>query len=350
MIRAFLLVLLFASPTLAQTFRPGGGSGSSGIAMGDTITSATEGSVLFAGAAGVLAQDNTNFKWVDASNYLRLGPTTPIPSTLQLSLSHATEAQAWAEATAVSSYASFVTATSSGNDVYGSITAYSAGWSPPGGTTGCAGCVIIAADGAGAASLNFEVTSSIPIIFARDTGLANTEYARFVGSGTASNGNFLIGTSTDGGQLTVNSASSGETIFNVQDSGSSVFRVDDGGAIVAEGGAVFNESSAAVDFRVESDNESSAIALNGTTDLLTLNANITGKASTGGGTQRSWRLPTSIAAGALDTAPSCQEGIAYYRNITDDAFPGVVCVGIAIDAANTCGRVLVNDPLVSCPF
>lgn len=41
-----------------------------GIAIGDTITGATAGSVLFAGALGVLAQDNTNFFWDDAANNL----------------------------------------------------------------------------------------------------------------------------------------------------------------------------------------------------------------------------------------------------------------------------------------
>ena len=39
---------------------------STSIAIGDTITSATVGSVLFAGAAGVLAQDNANFFWDDS--------------------------------------------------------------------------------------------------------------------------------------------------------------------------------------------------------------------------------------------------------------------------------------------
>jgi hypothetical protein len=33
------------------------------LAIGDTITDATAGSILFAGAAGVVAQDNTNLKW-----------------------------------------------------------------------------------------------------------------------------------------------------------------------------------------------------------------------------------------------------------------------------------------------
>ena len=42
------------------------------VAIGGAITDATQGSVLFAGAAGVLAQNNTAFKWTDASNQLGL--------------------------------------------------------------------------------------------------------------------------------------------------------------------------------------------------------------------------------------------------------------------------------------
>lgn len=50
---------------------PAGGGG--GMAIGGAITGATEGSVLFAGAAGVLAQDNANFFWNDSANALQLG-------------------------------------------------------------------------------------------------------------------------------------------------------------------------------------------------------------------------------------------------------------------------------------
>tara|TARA_R100000808_G_scaffold18552_1_gene40629 strand:- start:2668 stop:3672 length:1005 start_codon:yes stop_codon:yes gene_type:complete len=57
---------------------------STSIAIGDTITSATEGSVLFAGAAGILAQDNANFFWDDTNNRLGLGTATPA-STFDLS-------------------------------------------------------------------------------------------------------------------------------------------------------------------------------------------------------------------------------------------------------------------------
>lgn len=44
--------------------------GSSGVAIGDTVTSATGGSVLFVDSAGKIAQDNTNFSWDDASDTL----------------------------------------------------------------------------------------------------------------------------------------------------------------------------------------------------------------------------------------------------------------------------------------
>lgn len=45
-------------------------TGGAGMAIGGNITSATEGSVLFAGASGVLAQDNAAFNYTDANNAL----------------------------------------------------------------------------------------------------------------------------------------------------------------------------------------------------------------------------------------------------------------------------------------
>ena len=49
-----------------------------GVAIGDTVTSGTTGSILFLGASNVLAQDNTNFFWDDTNN--RLGILTAAPS------------------------------------------------------------------------------------------------------------------------------------------------------------------------------------------------------------------------------------------------------------------------------
>ncbi len=48
-----------------------------GMAIGGAITSATAGSILFAGTSGVLQQDNTNFFWDDTNNRLGLGTSTP---------------------------------------------------------------------------------------------------------------------------------------------------------------------------------------------------------------------------------------------------------------------------------
>lgn len=46
--------------------------GEGGAAIGSTVTGATEGSVLFAGASGALAQDNTNFFWDNSTKELRV--------------------------------------------------------------------------------------------------------------------------------------------------------------------------------------------------------------------------------------------------------------------------------------
>jgi hypothetical protein len=44
-----------------------------GMAIGGAVTGATSGSVLFAGADGVLAQDNANFNFDDSTNTLKTG-------------------------------------------------------------------------------------------------------------------------------------------------------------------------------------------------------------------------------------------------------------------------------------
>jgi hypothetical protein len=48
------------------------------MAIGGSITSATTGSVLFAGTSGVLAQDNANLFWDDTNNRLGIGVATPL--------------------------------------------------------------------------------------------------------------------------------------------------------------------------------------------------------------------------------------------------------------------------------
>lgn len=61
-------------------FNPPSGS------IGSPVSGATEGSVLFAGAAGVLAQNNTAFKWVNADTQLQLtaGGATKTPFRITL--------------------------------------------------------------------------------------------------------------------------------------------------------------------------------------------------------------------------------------------------------------------------
>jgi hypothetical protein len=51
--------------------------GGGGVSIGDTITGATQGSVLFTGALSVLAQDNSNLFFDDSNNRLGIGTNSP---------------------------------------------------------------------------------------------------------------------------------------------------------------------------------------------------------------------------------------------------------------------------------
>jgi len=53
-------------------------SGGGGMAIGGSITSATAGSVLFAGASGVLAQNNANFFWDNTNSRLGIGKNSTV--------------------------------------------------------------------------------------------------------------------------------------------------------------------------------------------------------------------------------------------------------------------------------
>ena len=79
-------------------------SGGGGMAIGSSITSATAGSVLFAGASGVLAQNNANFFWDDTNNRLGLGTTSP-SSTIDVSGNNSSNFQFRVGSLQVQSYA-----------------------------------------------------------------------------------------------------------------------------------------------------------------------------------------------------------------------------------------------------
>ncbi|MDL5055884.1 hypothetical protein [Geitlerinema calcuttense] len=69
---------------------PSGGAGG-GMAIGGAITGADEGSVLFAGAGGILAQDKANFFWDDTANRLGIGLNTSLDAKLHILAGGATE-------------------------------------------------------------------------------------------------------------------------------------------------------------------------------------------------------------------------------------------------------------------
>lgn len=74
---------------MAYVFNPFTGTldntGSGGISgIGDAVGSGTEGSVLFLGAGGVLAQDNANFFWNDSTDHLSIGTNTDLGSVLNI--------------------------------------------------------------------------------------------------------------------------------------------------------------------------------------------------------------------------------------------------------------------------
>lgn len=63
----------FTDGTTMTTAPTGGG----GVSIGDTVTGATAGSILFAGTSSILAQDNTNFFWDNSNKRLGVGTNAP---------------------------------------------------------------------------------------------------------------------------------------------------------------------------------------------------------------------------------------------------------------------------------
>jgi hypothetical protein len=87
-----------------------------GMSIGGSITSATEGSILFAGASGVLAQNNAQFFWDNTNNRLGLGDTTP-DAKLDIDFSST-------NTTAATEYGSYFTVIDTGIVTTGTDTTY----------------------------------------------------------------------------------------------------------------------------------------------------------------------------------------------------------------------------------
>lgn len=66
-----------------------------GASIGGTVTGATAGSVFFAGALGVLAQNNAAFQWVDADTQLQLTAGSATKTPLEINLFAAQSADAF---------------------------------------------------------------------------------------------------------------------------------------------------------------------------------------------------------------------------------------------------------------
>jgi hypothetical protein len=146
------------------------GAGGGSMAIGGSITSATAGSVLYAGASGVLAQSNANFYYDYTNNRLGLGTTSPAQKLEvyngSISVNGLTSASPYigfSEVGTPKGYMQFI-----------------------GSASGISGR---------ANTLEIETAASIPICF-RPTG---TESARFDASA-----NFGLGTTTIGSKLQVN--------------------------------------------------------------------------------------------------------------------------------------------------
>lgn len=70
------LMLVGNSTTTGNSYIVGTLTGSNVVATTGTISTLTQNSVLFAGANGVISQDNTNFTWNDSTNLLEIGSAT----------------------------------------------------------------------------------------------------------------------------------------------------------------------------------------------------------------------------------------------------------------------------------
>jgi hypothetical protein len=176
------------------------GSGGGGMSIGGSITSATAGSILFAGTAGVLAQNNTNFFWDNTNTQLKIGgganysftDPTAAPLNIAGSVNTFLQANIQNKSTGTSASSDWVATADNGTDSTNFIDVGINGSAYTGGVFGVAndayvynvGQNMYIGTGTAAKSLSF-VTGG--------TAVSTNERAKFDG-----NGNFLV----TGGNLT----------------------------------------------------------------------------------------------------------------------------------------------------
>jgi hypothetical protein len=152
-----------------------------GMAIGGSITSATAGSVLFAGAAGVLAQDNSNLFWDDTNNRLGIGTASPaVPLHIEQNLV-GDALQLYIHNTATTGSFPAAQLSLAADAANGSVYVSGTSWSSPGTPLYLADQMVISA--AGDASNGMLVQAGTFIVIGTGGAGAANERVRFKTSG-----------------------------------------------------------------------------------------------------------------------------------------------------------------------
>jgi hypothetical protein len=185
------------------------GGGGGGMAIGGSITSATAGSVLFAGASGVLAQNNANFFWDDTNTRLGLGTIT-LGSTLQVNgnvaIGYSASTAASANGLQVAGTSTFADTVSISKNQNGNTRLFIVNTTS--GTASASQIFMQSSSGSGTAEINkFSSTRT-----AYKTQLAND--LNIYNGGTAGNISILNDFATGNINFTAGAASSAQMILN----------------------------------------------------------------------------------------------------------------------------------------
>jgi len=251
------------------------------LAIGATITNGTEGSVLFLGSGGILAQDNSNFFWDDTNNSLGINP---VSTTLQarLHIGNGADAPGFGSSATRAIYATFDGQTDfffrdSSADIVGRFTAGPAG---SGTLIGAATNhhlglisnntirIYVDSDGdiqlggsAPTAAAHVEIPATTGLVSLIVTGAANQNTIELTASGT---------TSQSYGPRIHAGTNSSDRSFLIRDAtGASDYFV-----IYGDGVTVFNESGiSSGDVRMEGDFNANLFFLDASADKIGIGTN-----------------------------------------------------------------------------